>query len=167
VLTAPLPEALKELDVDRVVVFGVSTGGDVAPNLILSHKRLVEGLVLVAPGGLVAVIGNRSWLAEQIPDWLLLPATRLAIRFVATALCAMVKNPAALPPEIISEFVRGTRQPRGGIAYGRTIRQRLVVMACAPTSRTACARLPFRRSSSMAKTTRLWILQARAGRHRA
>ncbi|OWJ72440.1 hypothetical protein CDV50_04475 [Haematobacter massiliensis] len=31
----------------------------------------------------------------------------------------MVADPANIPPEVVAEFVREARQPRGGIAYAR------------------------------------------------
>lgn len=117
-------QAMDALGVERAVVFGVSMGGDVALNLALEHPERVAGLVLVAPGGLVPVVRSRAvhfsaWLATKTPDWLLLPAARLANKFVSVALRAMVKDPKSLPPQIVAEFAREARHPRGGIAYGR------------------------------------------------
>ena len=119
-----LAQILDALGIDRAVVFGVSMGGDAALNLALEHPRLVAGLVLIAPGGLVPIFRNHTaqlwaWLAAQFPDWLLLPAVRLANRFVGSALRAVVKDPATLPPKVVEEFVREARDPRGGIAYCR------------------------------------------------
>jgi len=115
---------LDALSLPRAIVGGVSMGGDVALTLALAHPDRVAGLVLIAPGGLAARVGGRAthtaaWLAARSPDWLLLPAARLANRFVGTALRAIVKDPATLPPEVVAEFVRESRHPRGGIAYGR------------------------------------------------
>ena len=123
-LAAVVAEVLQTLGVSRVLAFGVSMGGDVVLNLALDHPDLLAGLVLIAPGGLVPLFKNPrahywAWLAAQSPDWLLLPASRLANRFVGTALKAIVKDPATLPDEVVQEFVREARDPRGGIAYGR------------------------------------------------
>lgn len=119
-----LAEALTKLGVKKAVVFGVSMGGDVALNLALRHGQLVGGLVLIASGGLTASISNRfvqygAWLLAQSPDWILLPAIRLANRFIGTALRAMVKKPALLPTRVTCEFIREARHPRAGIAYAR------------------------------------------------
>jgi len=117
-------EIVDRLGLDPVVAFGVSMGGDVALNLALRHPQRLRGLVLIAPGGLAARVGGPvthtlAWLAAQAPDWLLFPMARLANRFVKTALRAMVKDPASLPPGLVEAFAREARHPRGGIAYGR------------------------------------------------
>lgn len=117
-------DALRALGAPPAIVFGVSMGGDVALHLALEHPDAVAGLVLIAPGGLVPRLRNTAaqysaWLAAQLPDWLLLPASRLANRFVRTALRAIVKDPTTLPPQVVAEVVREARDPRGGIAYGR------------------------------------------------
>ncbi|WP_449397013.1 alpha/beta fold hydrolase [Devosia riboflavina] len=123
-LTAVTVESLDELDIGRAIVFGVSMGGDVALHLALQHLKRVAGLVLIAPGGLVAMVGNRhthflAWLAAQMPDWLLLPGIRFANHFAAAALRAMVLDPANIPPLVAAEFVLDARHPCGGIAYAR------------------------------------------------
>lgn len=123
-MASTVASVLDELGIDKAVVFGVSMGGDVALNLALDHPAQVAGLVLIAPGGLVPTLGSpmmqiSAWTMAQAPDWLLLPAARLANRFVRTALRAMVKNPATIPAEVMEEFAREARHPLGGIAYGR------------------------------------------------
>lgn len=114
----------RKLAMPPAVVMGVSMGGDVALNLALRHPDLVEALVLIAPGGLIPVFRNRAtqlsaWLAAQLPDMLLVPLTRVANRYVETAIKAVVKDPDTLPREVLDEFVREARRPRAGIAYGR------------------------------------------------
>jgi pimeloyl-ACP methyl ester carboxylesterase len=123
-LAATAADALQSLGVAPAVVFGISMGGDAALNLALDHPRLVAGLVLIGPGGLVPIFRNRmthfwAWLAAQMPDWMLLPAGRLANRFAGTAIRAIVKDPRTLPAVVIEEFTREARDPRGGIGYAR------------------------------------------------
>lgn len=123
-LASVVAAALAEMQLGPVVVFGVSMGGDVALNLALEHPSLVAGLVLIAPGGLVPIFQNRAaqtaaWIATRAPDWLLVPATRVANRFVRLALRAIVHDPATLPDEVVDEFARQARHPRGGLGYGR------------------------------------------------
>ena len=116
--------AMAALDLEPAVVFGVSMGGDVALNLALAHPQRVRGLVLVAPGGLVPRLRSRAvqfgaWALASLPDWILLPATRLANRFVGSALRAIVADPSTLPPEVVTEFAREARHPRAGLGFGR------------------------------------------------
>ena len=119
-----LAETLAALGVGPAAVCGVSMGGDVALNLALSHPERVVGLVLIAPGGLVPSLGSAgmhraAWLAAQLPDRVLLPAGRLANRFVRAAQRAIVKDPARLPAEVVEEFARLARDPRGVLGYAR------------------------------------------------
>lgn len=112
------------LGLRRVVVGGISMGGDVALQLALRRPDLVEALVLVAPGGLTPLLGNRalqfsSWLAAQLPDPVLVPLARIANRFARSALRRMVRNPEGLPAEVVDEFVREARRPRAGMGYAR------------------------------------------------
>ena len=119
-----LVEVLDGLGLDRVVLGGVSMGGDVALNVALRHPARVAGLVLVAPGGLVACLGNpaaqaAAWAASRLPDGVLLPLGRLANRFVKVALKAVVKDLERLPIEVVEEFTRLARNPRGVLGYAR------------------------------------------------
>ncbi|QTV79650.1 alpha/beta fold hydrolase [Microbacterium sp. NIBRBAC000506063] len=123
-LATVVVEAMDALGIDQAVVFGVSMGGDVALNVALDHPARVAGLVLIAPGGLIPLLRNRTtqysaWLAAQMPDWLLLPLARFANRFVDRVLRSMVKDPSTLPAEVVPEFSREARHPKGGLAYGR------------------------------------------------
>jgi pimeloyl-ACP methyl ester carboxylesterase len=99
-------------------------GGDVALNVALQHPDLVVALVLIAPGGLITIFGNRflqlsAWLAAQLPDWLLIPLGQLANRRIDLAIRAVVKDPATIPREVLAEFAREARRPRAGLAYAR------------------------------------------------
>lgn len=123
-LAAVVADAIQSLGAAPAVVFGVSMGGDVALNLALDHPRLVTGLVLIAPGGLVPIFRSRTvhywaWVAARSPDWLLLPAGRLANRFAGTAIRAVVRDPATLPAVVVEEFILEARDARGGIGYAR------------------------------------------------
>lgn len=114
----------RELTVGKVVVVGVSMGGDVALNVALRHPDFTSALILIGPGGLAERVGGRAthffaWLGAQLPDWVLLPLTRVANRFTGSVLKAIVKDPATIPPEVVEEFVREARAPRAGVAYGR------------------------------------------------
>ena len=117
-------EAMDALGLGEAVVAGLSMGGDVALNVALLEPARVSGLVLIAPGGLVPLFRSPgshrwAWRAAQLPDGILLPLTRLANRFVDTALRAIVKDPATLPPEVVEAFVQEAREPRGSVGYLR------------------------------------------------
>lgn len=123
-LAAVVIEVMDLLGIGSAVLFGVSMGGDVVLNVALDRPDRVAGLVAIAPGGLVPTLKDArtqywAWLAAQAPDWLLLPAARLANRFVGRALSAIVKDAATLPEPVVAEFIREARAPRAGIAYGR------------------------------------------------
>ncbi len=117
-------EIMKLADINKAVVFGVSMGGDVALNIALRHTSFTEALVLVGPGGLVPLIKNKvlhtsAWLGTKLPDWLLLPLSQFANRFVKSVLKNMVHDYAALPPEVVDEFIREAQKRGAGMGYGR------------------------------------------------
>ena len=108
----------------RAVVGGVSMGGDVALNVALMAPARVAGLILIGTGGLIPLLKDArtqrwAWRAAQLPDWLLVPMSWIANRFIGQALRAVVHDPAALPAEVVDEFIAEARRPRGGLAYGR------------------------------------------------
>lgn len=116
--------AMDAAGLSRAVVIGVSMGGDVALNVALEAPQRVAGLILIGPGGLVPILRDArtqrwAWRAAQLPDWLLVPISRVANLFVHRALRAMVSDPATLPAEVIDEFITEARRPRSGLAYGR------------------------------------------------
>ncbi|NLT29745.1 MAG: alpha/beta hydrolase [Propionibacterium sp.] len=103
------------LGIGRVVVVGVSMGGDIAMNLALRHPHLVDRLVLIGPGGLAPRFGSRTtqfaaWLFAQLPDAALRPLTMLSNRFVAQALKAMVADVDTLPAPVREEFIAEARR---------------------------------------------------------
>ncbi|WP_159942767.1 alpha/beta fold hydrolase [Nocardiopsis sp. FR6] len=113
-----------ELGLADVVAVGVSMGGDTVLNLALRHPRLVRGIVLIAPGGLVPALRGRTaqraaWLFTRLPDRVLLPAARLANRFVGTALRTVVRDVSALPDEVVREFRREALRADAGLGYLR------------------------------------------------
>lgn len=131
-----LAALLDELAIERVVVCGVSMGGEVAIQFALRHPERTAALVPVAAGGLIEqwrspVAHRLAWLATLLPDPILVPMTAFANRFVKTMITRMVKDPASLPQVVVEEFAREARRPRAGYAYGlynrRSItRQRMI-----------------------------------------
>jgi len=108
----------------RLVVAGISMGGDIALHVAMRHPDVVAGLVLVAPGGLTARLRNGAtqfvaWLASRLPDPILYGLGRLAGRFGASYLSRMVHDPTTVDAEVRAEFARETRRPGSGVGYGR------------------------------------------------
>ncbi|MCX6464489.1 MAG: alpha/beta fold hydrolase [Pseudonocardiales bacterium] len=117
-------EVARAASVTPAVWVGVSMGGDVVLNVALRHPEAVTGLVLVAPGGLVARAGSRlthplAWLASRLPDAVLLPVLRVANRFTGAAVRAMVHDPRSVPDALRRAMVREARRPGGGLGYLR------------------------------------------------
>lgn len=123
-LTDLVLDVARSCHLDRLVVIGLSMGGDIALRVALRHPEAVAGLVLVAPGGLTARLGNAptqllAWLAAQLPDPVLFGLGRLAGRFTDSYLRRMVHDPAAVDATLRSAFAREARRPGSGIGYGR------------------------------------------------
>lgn len=117
-------EVMDRLAIAGAVIFGVSMGGDVALNLALRHPENVEGLVLVAPGGLVPILRNRAaqfaaWLTARLPDAILLPTIRAGNRASTAVLRRMVRDLDALPAGMVETYREEASHPKAGIAYAR------------------------------------------------
>lgn len=114
----------RSIGLDRFVVVGLSMGGDIALRVALRHPEAVAGLVLVAPGGLTARLGNAptqllAWLAAQLPDPVLFGLGRVAGRFTDSYLRRMVHDPTRLDSTLRTAFGREARRPGSGVGYGR------------------------------------------------
>lgn len=112
------------IGLDQAVVMGVSMGGDAALNLALRHPARVTALILIGPGGLVPIFGNRglqlaAWFASRLPDPMLSGLGGLANRFVDQALRAMVSDIDALPVPVRTEFAASARRPGAAMGYVR------------------------------------------------
>lgn len=117
-----LAAVLDALGFDRVVVCGVSMGGEVAIQFALRHPERTAALVAIAAGGLIQQWRNPvahwlAWSATLLPDPILVPMSAFANRFVKTMIPRMVKDPATLPEVVVEEFAREARRPRSGYAY--------------------------------------------------
>lgn len=114
---------LDAMGLRRVVVCGVSMGGDLALELALRHPGLVTGLVCVAPGGLIsrwgsAVSHNLAWLATRGGPATMELISRASRPWVRRSLEGLVQDMSALPQEAVEEFVAEAYRERGGVAYG-------------------------------------------------
>ncbi|MFL1430660.1 MULTISPECIES: alpha/beta fold hydrolase [unclassified Nocardiopsis] len=110
--------------VESAVVFGVSMGGDVALRLALQRPGMVDGLVLIAPGGLVPVLHNRfahgaAWLSAQLPERLLVALAAFAGRFTRSTVRAVVHDFGTMPEPVVEEFAREAVRPGGSLAFAR------------------------------------------------
>lgn len=114
---------LDTVGMGRVVVFGVSMGGDIALELALRHPERVAGLVCIAPGGLIARRPTASsqwltWLVSRVGERGLAAIAWASRPLVRRAVKQMVDDPRRLPPAVIEEFVSQAHRPRAGVAYG-------------------------------------------------
>lgn len=108
---------------DRLIVVGVSMGGDIALRFALRHPERTAAVVAIAPGGLIGrfhdpVTNWLAWLATRLPDRgmdLLARATR---PWAKRSLMGAVADPTTLPPELVTEFLAEARRPGAGVAYG-------------------------------------------------
>lgn len=117
-------DVARSIGVDRLVVIGLSMGGDIALRVALRHPEAVAGLVAVAPGGLTERLGNAptqllAWLVAQLPDPVLFGLSRVAGRFTDGYLRRMVHDPTAVDATVRAAFAREARRPGSGVGYGR------------------------------------------------
>ncbi|MDE3720796.1 alpha/beta fold hydrolase [Nocardiopsis sp. N85] len=112
------------IGVEGAVVFGVSMGGDVALRLALRHPGVVDGLVLIAPGGLVPILRDRfahgtAWLTTRLPERLLVALGGFTGRFTRPLVRAVVHDIATLPEPVVEEFAREAIAPGASLAFVR------------------------------------------------
>lgn len=117
-----LRELLDALGIGKVVVCGVSMGGEVALQFALRHPDRCAAVVAIAAGGLISRYGNRLvhgslWLASRIPDRWLHRLNDVANRFSRQFIRNAVKHRRRLPPGLLEEYVRESRRPGAGWAY--------------------------------------------------
>ena len=117
-----LQQLLDVLGIHRVLVCGVSMGGEVGIQLALRHPQTCVALVAVAPGGFVERFRSPAmhrlvWLSTLIPDPLLRPLAALANRFTRSLVGRMVRNPETLPSQVVEEIVREAARSGSGMAY--------------------------------------------------
>lgn len=117
-------DLIRELGIDRVVVCGVSMGGEVVLQFANRHPRACTALVAIAPAVCSKQYKNPfahrlAWLFSLMPDMFLRPLSMLANRFVKTVLTRMVADPSTLPAVVVEEFGREARRPGSGHVYGQ------------------------------------------------
>lgn len=118
-----LRQLLDAIGIDRVLVCGVSMGGEVAIQLALRHPQACVALVAIAPGGFIErfrspAMHRVAWWSTLIPDPVLRPLAALANRFTRSLVSKMVRRPESLPTQVVDEMVREARRPGSGMAYG-------------------------------------------------
>lgn len=118
-----LRQLLEAMDIDRVLVCGVSMGGEVAVQLALRHPQTCVALVAIAPGGFLERFRSPAmhrvvWWSTLIPDPVLRPLAALANRFTRSLVSKMVRHPESLPAQVVDAMVREARRPGSGMAYG-------------------------------------------------
>jgi len=115
---------LTELGCDRVVVCGVSMGGEIAVQFALRHPEATAALVAIAPGGFIRRYKNSvaqflAWLALTPPESVNNAMVDVANRYARASLSRVVQDISTLPPEAADEYVRQARIPGSTRAYLR------------------------------------------------
>ena len=106
---------------DKVIVCGVSMGGEVALQFGLRHPDRTEAIVAIAPGGLIGRFGGPvmhwlTWLMTRLPDVGMNLVARGSAYRAERTLCKVVRRP--LPQVVIDEWVAEAQRPGAGVAYG-------------------------------------------------
>lgn len=118
-----LVDVLDALGLDKVVVCGVSMGGEIALQLAVRHPDRVAAVLALAAGGLVPRLGGPVsqwllWLATRLPDPAMVLLGRCGGYFAGAVVTWMTHDAARVPDEAVQEFVAEGRRPRPGLAYG-------------------------------------------------
>ena len=117
-------EVLDALGLDRVLMAGVSMGGDVVLNVGLMHPDRAAGLVLVAPGGLAPTLRGAatqfsSWAAARLPDPVLFGLSRMVSKHTERMVQGIIHESSTLPEAVLQEFVAEQRRPGANVGYAR------------------------------------------------
>lgn len=113
---------LDALAVGRVIVGGVSMGGEIALQFGLRHPDRTAAIVAVAPGGLRGRFGGpalnvATWLVLRVPDPGLALIARASAPWARKSIESIVRNP--LPGPVMDEFAAEARRGGSGVAYGQ------------------------------------------------
>ncbi|MGO1775176.1 MAG: alpha/beta fold hydrolase [Agrococcus casei] len=117
-------EVLDALGLDRVLMAGVSMGGDVVLNVALLHPERLAGIVLVAPGGLSPVLRGKavqfsSWAAGKLPDAVLFGLSRMVTTQAERMVRGIIHESSTLPDAVLREFVAEQQRPGANVGYAR------------------------------------------------
>lgn len=123
-----LADLLEALGIPRVIVCGVSMGGEIALQVGLRHPGRTAAIVAIAPGGLIERFGSPAtnallWLTTRIGDRGMNAISRATAPLARRTMNAIVRNP--LPQPVIQEFVAEAHRPGTGVAYGKYNRRNI------------------------------------------
>ncbi|MDO5500016.1 MAG: alpha/beta fold hydrolase [Propionibacteriaceae bacterium] len=112
---------LDAMGIARVIVCGVSMGGEIALQFGLRHPERTEAVVAIAPGGLLGRFGGPvrnfgMWLLTRPPERGMDLISRASAPWIRRSIDRIVRNP--LPAPVVEEFVAEAHRPGTGVAYG-------------------------------------------------